>query len=147
MMQHLRTAKLARWQIQLLCWSGGILWLTGAAWLLLHNFGQIKGAFGPETNPLEPWMLRLHGMAMIASLVGVGSLLVVHVWKGWAYPHQKLIGSLLLGIVGVLVLTGYLLYYVGSEEQRNLISLIHWLVGLLLPIIFLVHYRRRNRLA
>jgi hypothetical protein len=145
-MQHLRTAKLASWQVQLLIWSGAVLWLTGAAWLVLHYFGRIKGAFGPETNPLEPWMLRLHGLAMIASLLGIGGLLVVHVWKGWSYRHQRLIGSVLMGLVGLLVLTGYLLYYVGDEELRNWISAGHWLVGLLLPAVFIVHYRRRQRL-
>jgi hypothetical protein len=141
-MQHLRTAKLARWQIRLLSWSGGMLWLTGVAWLLLHYFGRIKGEFGPEANPLEPWMLRLHGLAMIVSLLGVGTLLVVHVWKGWGYRYQRLIGFLLLSAVAVLILTGYLLYYVGDEEARSLVSLVHWVVGVLLPVIFLVHYRR-----
>ena len=33
-MLHLKSAKLARWQIRLLCWSGALLWLSGAAWLL-----------------------------------------------------------------------------------------------------------------
>ena len=141
-MQHLRTAKLARWQIQLLSWSGGALWLTGIAWLLLHYFGRTRGAFGPETNPLEPWMLRFHGLAMVASLLGLGGLLVVHVWKGWSYRHQRLVGTFLLATVGILVVTGYLLYYVGDEELRSWVSLIHWLVGVLLPILFIVHYRR-----
>jgi hypothetical protein len=146
-MQHLRTAKLARWQIQLLSWSGGVLWLTGVAWLLLHYFGRIKGEFGPEANPLEPWMLRFHGLAMIVSLLGVGTLLVVHVWKGWAHRHQRLVGCVLLAAVALLVLTGYLLYYVGNEEDRSWVSLVHWLLGVALPVVFIIHYRRGRRLA
>ena len=137
-----QTAKLARWQVQLLSWSGGMLWLTGVAWLLLHYLGRTKGAFGPQADPLEPWMLRLHGLAMIAALLGVGGLLVAHVRKGWGYRRQRVVGTLLAAAVGVLVLTGYLLYYVGNEDLRGWISLGHWLVGVLLPAVFIVHYRR-----
>ena len=135
-------AKLARWQIWLLILSGGALWLTGTIWLLLHYFGQLKGEFGPETNPFEPWMLRVHGFAMIASVVGIGSLLAAHIAKGWQYRRQRLIGIFLLTLVGLLILTGYLLYYVGDDEQRWLISVVHWSVGLLLPTIFITHYRQ-----
>lgn len=146
-MQNRRPAKLVRWQVQLLIWSGSLLWSTGGIWLFLHHFYRVKGEFGPEANPLEPWMLRLHGLAMIVSLVGVGSLLVAHVWKGWSYRHQRVMGSLMTGIVGILVLSGYLLYYVGNEEVREWISLGHWLVGLLLPAIFILHYRRGHRIV
>jgi hypothetical protein len=135
-------AKLARWQIWLLTLSGGTLWLTGVVWLLLHYFGQVQGDFGPETNPFEPWMLRLHGLAMIASLLGVGSLLAIHIVKGWQHRRQRLVGIFLLGIVGLLVVTGYLLYYVGDDDRRWVISTLHWSVGLVLPTIFLIHYRR-----
>jgi len=146
-MQNRRPAKLARWQVHLLSWSGGLLWLTGGAWLLLHYFYRVKGEFGPEASPFEPWMLRLHGLAMIVSLIAVGGLLVAHVWKGWNYRHQRVMGGLLTGIVCVLVLTGYLLYYVGNEDVREWISAGHWLVGILLPAIFFVHYRRGHRIV
>lgn len=36
-----RTARLARWQIWMLCLSGTLLWLSGSAWLLLHYYGQV----------------------------------------------------------------------------------------------------------
>lgn len=145
-MLHLKTAKLARWQIRLLCWSGGILWVSGFAWLVLHNFGQVKGEFGPEANPAEPWMLRLHGAAMIAALLGAGSLLVVHVWRGWGYRSQRVLGVLLTGIVALLILSGYLLYYVGDEDLRSWISIIHWVVGIVLLPTFMLHYLRGRRI-
>lgn len=146
-MLHLKTAKLARWQIHLLCWSGGVLWFSGMAWLLLHNFGQVKGEFGPETNPAEPWLLRLHGAAMIAALLGSGSLLVVHVWRGWNYRSQRVPGLVLAAILTLLIVTGYLLYYVGNEDARRWVSIVHWLIGILILPSFVLHYRRGRKVA
>lgn len=146
-MLHLKTARLARWQIRLLVWSGTALWLSGAAWLLLHYYGQRPGEFGPEINPAEPWMLRLHGAALIPALLGIGSLLVVHVWRGWQYRSQRTVGVALLGVLGLLVLTGYLLYYTDEEWGRRWISLAHWVVGLGVPVLFTWHYRAGKRLG
>ena len=146
LMIHLKTAKLARWQIHSLCWSGGLLWVTGAAWLWLHYFGQVKGEFGPETSPFEPWMMRIHGAAMIVALLGSGSLLVVHIWRGWTYRSQRWLRGLLGGLIIVLILTGYCLYYVGDEKTRAGASLVHWMLGLAALPVFVLHYRRGRRL-
>ncbi len=139
-MPNTRSAKLARWQIWLLTISGGALWLSGIIWLLLHYYGQIEGEFGPQTNPFEPWVLRLHGLVLIPALLGFGGLFVVHMPKGWKNKHQRNIGTGLTAIVAILILSGYLLYYVGSEALRDWTSLIHWAIGLTLPAIFIWHY-------
>jgi hypothetical protein len=139
-MPNTRSARLARWQILLLTTSGGVLWLSGAAWLLLHYYGQMQGEFGVETNPLEPWFLRLHGLVLIPALLGFGGLFVVHIPKGWKDVRQRNIGIGLTALVGLLILTGYLLYYVGDDDLRAWTSRAHWIVGLALPIIFIWHY-------
>ena len=140
MTPNMRSAKLARWQIWLLTLSGGILWLTGAAWLLLHYYGQVEGEFGLETNPLEPWILRLHGLVLIPALLGFGGLFVVHMPKGWKDKRQRNIGVGLTALVAVLILTGYFLYYVGDDALRSWSSITHWGIGLATPIIFIWHY-------
>jgi hypothetical protein len=139
-MSAARNARLARWQIMLLTISGTLLWLSGGAWLLLHYFGQVKSEFGPETNPLEPWLLRLHGLAMLPALMGFGGLLVTHMPKGWKDVPQRNIGIGLTALIVVLILSGYFLYYVGDEVFRSLTSIIHWGVGLCVPAIFIWHY-------
>lgn len=146
-MLHLRTAKLARWQVRLLTGSGSVLWITGAAWLALHFFGQRQGEFGPETNPAEPWMMRLHGAALIAALLGAGGLLVAHVWRGWLYRSQRLHGLALLIAASVLILTGYGLYYASDEWGRPVISVVHWALGLATLPLFLWHYLSGRRLG
>jgi hypothetical protein len=138
-MPNTRSARLARWQVLLLTFSGGSLWLSGAAWLLLHYFGTSAGEFGPQANPLEPWLLRLHGLAMIPALLGFGGLLVVHIPKGWQDAAQRNIGLALTALIVVLIGSGYLLYYLGAESVRNQVSFAHWVTGLAVPLPFIWH--------
>lgn len=145
-MPHRKTARLAGWQVRLLCWSGAALWLTGAAWLVLHYFGRSEGEFGPGTNPLEPWMLKAHGAAMIAALLGFGGLFVVHIVKGWTHRAQRPAGLVLSGLTIVLIATGWLLYYAGGESLREWSSLVHWTLGLASPAVFIWHYVNGKRL-
>lgn len=143
-MPNTRSARLARWQIWLLTLSGTALWLSGAAWLLLHYYGQVDGEFGTEINPLEPWMLRLHGLALIPAALGFGGLFVVHVPKGWKDRRQRWIGLGLTALTGLLILTGYLLYYAWGDDFRSWVSLVHWAIGLGVPAIFVWHYISRT---
>lgn len=139
-MVHRRTARLAGWQIWLLSLSGAGLWLSGGAWLLLHYFGQKQGQFGPEMNPLEPWMMKLHGLVLIPALLGIGGMLVAHIPKGWDHEHQRVAGVALCAVLAVLIASGYMLYYVGDDSLREWTSMAHWIVGVILPAIFLWHY-------
>lgn len=143
-MANTRSARLARWQIWLLTLSGTLLWLSGAAWLLLHYYGQVESEFGPETNPLEPWMLRIHGLALIPALLGFGGLFVVHIPKGWKDRRQRHIGLGLTVLTALLIVSGYLLYYLGDETIREWASLAHWLIGLGAPAVFVWHYVART---
>ncbi|WP_369026921.1 hypothetical protein [Qipengyuania sp. RANM35] len=145
-MLHRRTAKLASWQIHLLCWSGAGLFLTGVAWLLLHYFGQVEGEFGPEMSPVEPWALRLHGLFLIPALLGIGAMFVAHIPKGWNHKDQRVLGILLGMALLFLISSGYLLYYAGGESLRAWTSVIHWMIGLILPAIFAWHYWNGSRL-
>ena len=89
--------------------SGCLLWLSGGAWLYLHYFRQIEGEFGPEVNPLEPWMMRLHGLVLIPALLALGGLLVAHIPKGWKDVAQRNIGLGLSAVLCLLIISGYLL--------------------------------------
>lgn len=139
-MAHRRSARLAGWQIWLLCLSGASLWLSGGVWLLLHYFGQRKGEFGPEMNPIEPWMMKAHGLALIPALLGIGGMFVAHIPKGWGHTRQRVAGIALCSVLAALIASGYMLYYVGDEDLRAWTSVAHWAVGLGLPLIFVWHY-------
>lgn len=120
-----------------------LLWLTGAVWLGFHYFGRLEGEFGPEINPLEIWSLRLHGLFIIPSYIGLGSLFITHIPLGWKDRAQRPAAIALTAFFAALIISGYALYYVGSVEMRDMTSLIHWIIGLGAPIIFIWHYQRR----
>ncbi len=115
------------------------LWATGAAWLVFHYFLQRHGEFGPEPSPLEPWWLRLHGAFAFATLWTVGLLWGVHVVNGWSFGRRRWSGAVMLGLFALLIVTGWLLYYAGSDRLRAAASLAHWSIGLGLPGLYLIH--------
>jgi len=48
-----------------------------------------------------------------------------------------LLGIALCAVLAVLVVSSYMLYYVGDEALREWSSLTHWAIGLGLPGVFL----------
>jgi len=122
--------------------------VSGTIWLVLHYFFAVPGEYGPQTHPLEPWMLRLHGAAAMAALVIYGSLLPVHVRRAWSIRRNIALGIGLVSIMLLLTVTGYLLYYSGDENARPVISAAHWILGLVVPALLVWHIvsgRRQNR--
>jgi hypothetical protein len=110
---------------------GAVLFLSGLGWLIAHYFFAPASEFGETAvAPSEPWWLRVHGGAAMVFLIALGSLLPGHIKLAWKFRQNLGSGFLMLGIAGVLILTGYGLYYAGGEETRPWISLIHWAVGI-----------------
>jgi hypothetical protein len=125
--------------------SFSVLWLSGALWLLFHYFLQRPGTFGHEPHALEPWWLRLHGLAMMAALVTAGSVAVHHAGRAWRLGKNRSVGALLSAILLWLAVTGYALYYFSSDDNRTWLPLLHWLPGLALPLAVAWHVRRGQR--
>ena len=116
--------------------SGIALLTTGVLWLLFHYFVQAHGEFGDRPHALEVWWLRLHGAAAMLMLAVLGSLLPIHVRRGWHQRKNLLPGISVLALALLLILSGYALYYFGSEEMRPWISAVHWVLGLVaLPML------------
>jgi hypothetical protein len=136
---------------------GGCLVGSGVAWLIAHYLVGATGSFGETHNPSEPWWLRLHGAAVMAFLVVLGTILPGHVTRAWSLRknctqsvrRNIVTGILMLSLVVALALTGYALYYSGSEEFRPYISTGHWVAGLIAAAGFYQHRRgrlqRRNK--
>lgn len=119
------------------------VWISGILWLLFHYFVVHEGPFGPTVSPLEPWWLKLHGAFAFGAIWIFGLLWGVHIPVGWAGRRRHLSGGLLVGLLAWLIISGYLLYYVGDEQLRAATSLTHWLIGLVVPIGFLAHRVKR----
>lgn len=119
------------------------LWLgligSGVVWLFLHYFVLVKGEFGPEHSPFEPLSLKVHGGLAFLALWFGGMMWGTHMLKGWSQKRRRWTGVSLLVVFVVLIVSGYLLYYAGDEDLRSRISLVHWVVGLGIFLVYLVH--------
>jgi hypothetical protein len=134
--------RLGGWHQAYLYAIGVILVLSGALWLWFHYFVRIEGDFGPTLHPLEPWWLRVHGISAAAFLIGFGTVLPGHVRRAWSAARNRVTGVIFFSVMLTLTVTGYLLYYVGDEAIRAAMSLVHWVVGLALPLLAVLHVWR-----
>jgi hypothetical protein len=143
--------RLSRHHRQWIYAAGGSLVASGIGWLIAHYLLVEAGSFGETHHPSEPWWLRLHGAAVMAFLVVLGTILPGHVTRAWSLRknctqsvrRNVVTGTLMLSLVAVLALTGYGLYYSGSEELRPYISTGHWVLGLAAAAGFYQHLRGR----
>lgn len=133
------SARMPDWQRLAVYGATALLLLSGGLWLLLHHYGAVEGEFGASPSPWEHPTLAVHGAAAMAFLFLFGSLLPVHVMRGLALHRNRLTGFALLVLNGLLALSGYGLYYAGGDQLRAAISLLHWLPGLLLAALLVVH--------
>ncbi len=136
---RLLSFKLERWHRRSIYATGVVLLLSGAAWLVLHYFLRPQTEFGDTVNPLEPWAMKLHGAAAMASLFFVGSLLHLHVRRALRAGRNAVTGWAMIATLAFLTLTGYGLYYVAGEADRPAWSLLHWSVGFAVAALFVVH--------
>ena len=113
-----------------------LLFLSGVAWAY---WNYPIGSSGDFEASAKGWAIKIHGAAAMGILVLIGMLLSAHVRFAWRARRNRPNGSVFLSAFAVLTITGYGLYYAGSERLRAWTSWIHLAVGLALPILLLVH--------
>jgi hypothetical protein len=126
-------------------WSYAILLVlaaSGALHFFLHQWFPAAGAFGPEPNPGEPWALRVHGAAAMATLWLLGVLWPTHILPWLARRCNRRAGVLLLAVSAALVVTGYGLYYASGDALRSSVRWLHVGFGFAVIPAFAVHLRR-----
>ena len=129
--------RLALWHEMLLCAVMAALTVSGGVWLIYHHLMPLNDSIA--THPAETWSLRLHGGLAMLTLVMVGALLPRHVLPAWGRRLNRGSGASMLGAMLLLTVSGYLLYYAGSPSLRDVVSVLHWVVGLALPLLLLLH--------
>lgn len=134
-----RTVRLAAAHRVALYAVGGGSWLSGGLWLLVHHFGRREGEFGVTAHPLESWSLAVHGAFAVAAIWTLGLLWGTHVAPGWSLRRRRRSGVALVVAAAWLVLSGYLLYYLGAERPRAVVSVAHWAAGLASVALFVGH--------
>ena len=128
-----------RWTIYV---STAALFITGVMWLVAH-FG-LRDASDDLPHPAEHWILRVHGFAMLVGLFVYGSLLRVHMIHAWTMRRNRVTGGIVSGVLLILTLTGYVLYY-GTETTRPVMSALHWVIGLAIGLLLPLHIWRGRK--
>lgn len=131
--------QLERWHRFCIYAVGAWLMTTGVLWLLAHYLMRPVGEFGESVNPLEPWSMKLHGAGAMFALFFAGSLMNSHIRPALRAQRNLYSGWSMIAVLVALTLTGYGLYYVASENNRPIWSAAHWIVGLALPLLLIVH--------
>jgi hypothetical protein len=119
---------------------------TGGGWLLADRMKDAAGA-GEGWQAAATYLLMLHGGAAMIALMLLGALVPLHVQRGWRNRINRYTGTGMVSANAILVLTAFGLYYLGSDTLRLWASRLHIGIGLLLPILFIVHLvigRRRS---
>jgi hypothetical protein len=112
------------------------VFLSGVAWAYWNYLVASPGDFEMSA---KAWAMKIHGAAAMAVLVMVGMLLNEHVRLAWRARRNRANGSIFLSAFAFLTITGYGLYYAGGERLRAWTSWVHLAIGLVLPILLLIH--------
>jgi hypothetical protein len=124
---------------------GGLLWLSGAVWLLLHQLFPQPSAFGTLPNPWEAPLMRVHGLIAVVGVFLIGWMSAAHVTARWASDRNRRSGLALGATALLLVFSGYALYYTTGSPHDGA-GLLHELLGVMSPAAALAHWlRNRSR--
>lgn len=136
-----RLGKMPGWQRSFVI--GGMLAcsITGSLYLLGHEFQIQRTTLGTHN------ILATHGIAAMLATLALGSVLPFHLKAGLKSKKKWISGFSQLSLLAILLISGALLYY-GPEAIRNEVISIHWIVGLVFFVIFLLHgiFRPKPRL-
>jgi len=130
-------------------WRTGVEWavagltLSGAAWLVASHVLASETEFGRQLPSWAARVLAIHGGIAMLSLIAVGAWLPMHVVPRFRRGSGLVTGASQLGLLAVLAVSGFGLYYLADELTRPAWSVVHWIAGLLLALLLLVHRRTR----
>ncbi|MBI3870964.1 MAG: hypothetical protein HY299_20730 [Verrucomicrobia bacterium] len=125
----------------------GLLWATGAVWwgIALSSSGE-AAPNATLSHEIQRWMLRSHGAGAMAALLALGAIIPIHIVRAWKAGKNRGSGLIIAAALGLLIATGYGLYYHPSVEGRGAMEWAHEALGLPLPLILLAHIWRGRRL-
>ena len=121
--------------------SFAMLWLSGCLWLAAQWCRSQAAHAVDDVQRLAHLALQVHGAAAMAALVLLGTLVPLHMQRGWQADRNRRNGLMLIVVNGVLILTGYGLYYAGGERWRAASQWTHNVVGGLVPLLIVWHIR------
>lgn len=116
-----------------------IVTISGFVWLYFDFFVRVETEYSLQVHPMQNIFLIMHGTSSLIFLILLGSVLPIHVLKAWKIKNNRLSGGFFLLLFTILILTGIGLFYSAVEDNRRILSIMHWIIGILFPIFFVIH--------
>ena len=116
-----------------------IVTISGFVWLYFDFFVRVETEYSLQVHPMQNTFLIMHGTSSLIFLILLGSVLPIHVLKAWKIKNNRLSGGFFLLLFTILILTGIGLFYSAVEDNRRILSIMHWIIGILFPIFFVIH--------
>ena len=113
------------------------LFATGALWLVADRLKD--SADGETWQMVAADLLMVHGGVTMITLMMLGALVPLHARRGWRAGRNRLTGAAMATFNAILITTAFGLYYFGSDSLRPWASALHTDLGLLLPVLLVVH--------
>jgi hypothetical protein len=133
-----RLGKMPNWQRLFVICTMMTCSIAGLLYLLGHQFQIQRMILGSHQ------ILAVHGAAAMLATLAFGSVLPFHIKAGYQSKRQWWSGFSQIGFLTILLISAALLYY-GPEEMRDAAIEVHWIVGVLFLLTFLVHVLIRLR--
>jgi len=117
------------------------IFLSGMWWLGVHYGGTDEIARVGQ----ESVALKVHGAAAFVAMLALGAMGAAHVRRAWVVRRNRFSGLTVATAFALLVVSGYALYYLVDEITRPPVSILHWIVGLALVPMLVVHIATGRR--
>lgn len=122
-----RLNPLAPWQRRTAVFSAASLFLSGLVWLPVHYW--LGAGAGELPHPLEPWLMRWHGLSAAVGLFALGLVAAGHVSRGWGLGQRRASGLAVLLLAGTAAASGCALSYLVPGTWRPAVGLVHAALG------------------
>ena len=129
----MRLRPAARWTLYA---TIALLVSSGLPWIAIH---YAEGLDDLRRLAVETLLLKIHGAAVVAMLIAAGAMSAHHVRRGWLLRRNRVSGGSVIGLLAVLIVTGYALYYLVTDATQSAISITHWVIGIALVPMLIAH--------
>jgi hypothetical protein len=116
------------------------LWLSGCVWLYLDQLAKRRDPFGSERSPWESAILTAHGIIAVAAMYLFGWLTAHHIVHWWNMERRRTSGGVLSGLLTVLIVSGFALFFLSDDRWQQYAALVHDVVGAGVVIFAVQHW-------
>lgn len=119
--------------------SGSLLAITGVAMIAFRYGIPSRDPFTAYPTQLWPWLLVFHVFPAPVFLFYLGSVWWPHLVRHWRNRKRRVSGGTMVFFVLVMAVSGYLLYFIGSQPWLEFGRVTHAVTGVIALVLYVSH--------